>query len=89
MMVSNDMPGSEKSTERLKEEALLFFVAGSFNVWSTMSTITFHLLSNPAMKSRLQEELKKCMANYPHRIPHRTELEKLPYMTAVVKEGLQ
>jgi len=89
IMVSSDMPPAEKSMDRLTQEAMLLFGAGSFTVASTMGTISYHLLDNHSARIKLQEEIGNTMSAYPHRIPHRVELEKLPYLTAVVKEGLR
>jgi cytochrome P450 len=88
-MVTSDMPPAEKSTERLTQEAMVFFAAGSFTVWNNMVAISYYLLESPALKFRLQDELKDVMSEYPERIPHRSELEKIPYLAAVVKEGLR
>ncbi|TVY42774.1 Cytochrome P450 monooxygenase [Lachnellula subtilissima] len=88
-MVSSDMPPAEKTMDRLTQEAMLLFGAGSFTVASTMVTISYHLLANHSARTKLQEEIGNTMSEYPHRIPHRVELEKIPYLTAVVKEGLR
>lgn len=88
-MVSSDMPPAEKSMKRLTKEAMLLFAAGSFTVASTMVSISYHLLDNVSARTKLQEEIGNTMSEYPHRIPHRVELEKIPYLTAVVREGLR
>ena len=47
------------------------------------------MLQHPEMEKRLREELEPLYANDPDRIPTNRELEKLPYLTGCVKEGLR
>jgi cytochrome P450 len=47
------------------------------------------MLSMPEKGQRLRDELKDIMAEYPKKKPSLTELEKLPYLGAVIQESLR
>lgn len=51
-----------------------------------MSLITYHVLSNPEIKAKLQNELREARKNGR---PTLSQLEQLPYLSAVVSEGLR
>jgi len=88
-IVSSDMPDSERSIERLSREAMVLFGAGTATTARTMGFMCFYLLSNPHMNERLENELKDIMADFPENLPSWSDLEKLPYLQAVIKEGLR
>jgi len=48
----------------------------------------YYLLRNPATKQRLEDEMRSVWPDLDH-APDYKELEKLPYLTAVVKETLR
>lgn len=54
----------------------------------TMLTTTFHLLANPHIRAKLQTELREHFPDCENVISYR-DLEKLPYLTACLKEGLR
>lgn len=83
------MPESELSVERLSKEAQVLLGAGTVSSARTLDFICFYVLANDQMKSKLQVELRAVMANYPTSFPTFNELEKLPYLTALIKEGLR
>lgn len=72
----------------LKDEAYSVLVAASDTTGNAMTVAAFNVLHN-------QEIYKKLVAELEDRFPHQTtdlpfvELEKLPYLTAVIKEGLR
>ncbi|PYH76834.1 putative cytochrome P450 [Aspergillus uvarum CBS 121591] len=88
-VLSSDMPETERETERLAREALQLFGAGTATLVRAFSMIFYHILSNPQMRGRLREELKDIMAGYPAKRPTWQELERLPYLHGIVKEGLR
>jgi Cytochrome P450 len=47
------------------------------------------MLQNPDMEKELRRELQPLYAQNPTRIPSVRELEKLPYLTGCIKEGLR
>ena len=83
------MPESERSIERLSREAMVLFGAGTATTARTMGFISYYILRHPHMKQRLGNELKDIMAEYPKTLPTWSDLEKLPYLQALIKEGLR
>jgi cytochrome P450 len=59
--------------------------ADSINLQWTLSVITFYVLSQPSIQAKLAEELKD---SDPEKLSW-AALEKLPYLSAVVAEGLR
>ncbi|KAF2261425.1 cytochrome P450 [Lojkania enalia] len=87
-LLQSDLPESEKETGRLAEEAVLLVGAGTHTTSWVITVITFHLLSNPTLLRRLKDELKSVIPA-PSSKPLLHDLEKLPFLTAVLKEGLR
>ncbi|KAL2041006.1 hypothetical protein N7G274_006464 [Stereocaulon virgatum] len=88
-IVNSDMPESELSTERLSKEAQVLLGAGTASTARTLDFLSYHILSKIHIRQRLMEELTGIMAEYPQSVPSLTQLEKLPYLQAVIKEGLR
>ncbi|GAD93895.1 benzoate 4-monooxygenase cytochrome P450, putative [Paecilomyces variotii No. 5] len=82
------LPPEERSIDRLQDEGQILLAAGSETTAKTLTTIAFYLLSNKALLSKLREELKKVMPT-PLSTASWTELEHLPYLGAVINEGLR
>lgn len=53
-----------------------------------MSVITFQLLANPKKLRKLKDELAAAIPD-PNAVPTSAELERLPYLSAVIQEGLR
>lgn len=85
----SDMPESELSVSRLINEAHVLLGAGTTTVSRTLDVISFYILANKNVRSSLQIELEDVMKTYPENIPSWAELEKLPYLQALIKEGLR
>lgn len=88
-IVNSDMPESELSVDRLSKEAQVLLGAGTVSTARTLDFITYYILANQNVRATLQAELKDVMATYPEKIPSWAELEKLPYLQALIKEGLR
>ncbi|KAG0645946.1 Cytochrome P450 monooxygenase sdnE [Hyphodiscus hymeniophilus] len=86
-LLESDLPESEKSDARLIDEGIVLIGAGSHTVAWTLTVSTFHILSNPAILRSLKKEFRA--AKKPGQALTLQQLEKLPYMTAVIKEGLR
>lgn len=88
--VFNDskMPESELSVDRLASEAQLLLAAGTITTTRTLDVCLYYILSNDRIRSRLKEELRSIMAGYPE-IPRLQELEKLPYLQAIINKTLR
>jgi cytochrome P450 len=83
-LLEADLPESEKETGRLAEEAVLLVGAGTHTSSWCLTVIAFHLLSKPTLLRRLKDELKSVGSK-----PALHDLEKLPFLTGVLKEGLR
>ena len=88
-MAHNDkVPPEEKSLNRLTDEAVLFIVAGNETTGNGLSVITFHVLNTPSILKNLKDELSIAIPNV-NTVPSWRDLENLPYISAVIKEGLR
>lgn len=87
-LLDSDMPEHEKSLVRLTDEASAVLGAGTETTSWTVSVITYHLLTKPEILVKLSKELNTVVKD-PKNLPTWTDLEKLPYLGAVVQEGLR
>ena len=72
--------------QRLQHEGQVIVGAGLETVKWTMCVALFHVLHEPEIKQRLDAELLKAwpVIDTP---PKLSELESLPYLTALIQEG--
>lgn len=82
------VPAEEKSINRLTDEGVLFIVAGNETTGNALSIITFHVLNDSKIKANLKTELLKAIPNE-QTMPQWQALEPLPYLSAIIKEGLR
>lgn len=82
------LPDSEKSFARLAVEANGLLAAGFETTGAVLTHTTYHILANPDVHHRLSAELAEAIPSADH-IPGFQQLEQLPYLRAVVKEGLR
>jgi cytochrome P450 len=87
-ILSSDLPASEKTSERLVGEAESVVGAGALTVAHYLTTTVYHILANPAILQKLQEEMKTVMPD-PNTLPPIHELNQLTYFSAVVLEGFR
>ncbi|KAF2707312.1 cytochrome P450 [Pleomassaria siparia CBS 279.74] len=87
-LLQSDLPAREKETDRLAEEAVLIVGAGTHTTSWILTVITFNLLSNPALLRRLKDELKSVQSGSENK-PSLIDLERLPFLTGVLKEGIR
>lgn len=83
-----NLPTSEKSMSRLLAEARAIVAAGTLTTAHTLSITTYHILSNPTILTRLLAELEAAIPDSTASVPWQT-LESLPYLTAVISEGIR
>ncbi|KAG6872652.1 hypothetical protein C0995_007982 [Termitomyces sp. Mi166 len=76
------------SRESLIDEAKTMIAAGSDTVGNTCTLGTFHVLSNPEIHAKLTNELRDAWTDRDAKVGFE-RLEKLPYLTAVIKESLR
>lgn len=82
------LPDEDLTVDRLTKEAQILLGAGSVSTGRTLHFIIFYLLSNQHMRERLEEELSQELKD-PRDQPTWSQLEKLPYLQALIKEGLR
>lgn len=80
-ILDSNMPDNEKSTKRLKEEAFVLVGAGTDTTASTLGALTYELLTNPRILSKLKAELKEAIPD-PSELASIARLEGLPYLVS-------
>ena len=85
-LIGSDLPPEELSVTRLQHEAAGIVGAGIETTKSTLALASFHILDNSNILRRLQDELTLAIPD-PKGPPALPELERLPYLTAVIQEG--
>jgi cytochrome P450 len=85
---SNSLPPSEKRLKRLAAEGTIILGAGFETTGNALSHLVYGILSDPSIHSKLKRELDAAIPD-PDNIPNYQILEKLPYLNAVIKEGIR
>lgn len=85
-----DLPPSEKRTQRVLDEAQLLIAAGLLTTAWALSVGSYHIVSNPEIFKTLRAELETAVPDpsAPDAFVW-MELEKLPYLTACIKESIR
>ncbi|TAQ84226.1 hypothetical protein B7494_g7460 [Chlorociboria aeruginascens] len=76
------------SRQNLRDEILITISAGNDTTGIANMVTLFNIIDNPQIHARLLAELKTVMPTPQSHAPY-LELEKLPYLTACIKEGLR
>ncbi|KAL6714571.1 hypothetical protein ACLMJK_007996 [Lecanora helva] len=87
-ILSSDLPPETKTNYRLREEAFNLLSAGSSTVAHTLKILTYHISANPHIQKTLFEELQTVEQDLRGHFSL-PDLEKLPYLTAVIYESLR
>lgn len=87
-LLESDMDERDKQPWRLADEAVAVVCAGTETTAWTLAVITYHLLNKPQLLTKLKSELSTEIVD-PKCLPPWTTLEKLPYLSAVIQEGLR
>ncbi|KAL2207483.1 cytochrome P450 [Sarocladium strictum] len=87
-LLTSDLEAHEKQPQRLADEATAVVGAGTETTSWALAVITYHLLTKPELLAKLRKELNEAIDD-PLRLPSWTSLEKLPYLGAVLQEGLR
>ena len=88
-MIANDqVRPQEKDSVHLRTEAQAIMGAGTVTTAHLLAIVSFHLLNNPDVLAKMQEELKTVMPEKDSK-PQWPQLEQLPYLAAIVNEGLR
>ena len=83
------LPPNELTETRLTDEAITLVGAGLVTTAHTLTFISFYLLNQPETLAKLQKALQPLMQRYPAETPTWTQLESVPYLHAVIMEGLR
>ncbi|KAF9880458.1 trichodiene oxygenase [Colletotrichum karsti] len=87
-LLESDLTLLEKQPQRLADEAAAVVGAGTETTSWALSVITYHLLTKPELLTKLRNELNEVVDD-PQHLPSWTSLENLPYLGAVLQEGLR
>jgi cytochrome P450 len=86
LMSAMDDDGTQMTPKQLRDETMTLFLAGHETTALTLSWTWYLLSENPAAEARLHEELSGVLGG---RAPEPADLERLPYLQAVVNEVLR
>ena len=85
-LLTGSLPLEEKALKRLVDEGQTMIAAGQQTTAHHLKTATYHIVANPEIHRRLRAELESAIPNSSS-IPPLAQLEKLPYLRAVILEG--
>ncbi|PVH78516.1 cytochrome protein [Cadophora sp. DSE1049] len=88
LLDSPTLPEQDKSENRLWQEAQLFLAAGTVTTATSIASALVYLLLDKARLQVLLEELENAVPNLATP-PKQAQLERLPYLHAVVQETLR
>lgn len=87
-LMDENIPAPERRFDRLSDEAVNTVGAGAITTAHTLGVITYFLLDSPSILRTLTAELKHAMPDKTA-MPPLQQLEQLPYLSAVISEGLR
>lgn len=88
-ILSSDLPEHELSDQRLIDEGVLIATAGSETTAWAITITTYWLMKSPDVLAKLRQELSTVEIPAGDPVAPWTSLEQLPYLTAVIKEGVR
>ncbi|KAF2635071.1 cytochrome P450 [Massarina eburnea CBS 473.64] len=83
ILSSPNLPTPELTTPRLEDEAFTLLGAGTITTAHTLTSILYYILASPVIRFQLEAELS-AQQSLGLKV-----LEHLPYLTAVISEGLR
>jgi hypothetical protein len=87
-LFQSDLALLDKEPQRLADEAAAVVSAGTETTSWALSVMTYHLLTKPELLAKLTAELKTVVKDSQN-LPAWHVLDTLPYLGAVVQEGLR
>lgn len=87
-IVDSNLPPAEKAFDRVFDEVATVTGAGFETIANALRLIFYHVFSNTDILQRLRVELASARAQSSGEVGLR-KLEQLPYLTAVITEGLR
>ena len=85
-LMDSTLPPEELSISRLQDEAVSLIGAGIESTRWTRTLACYHILDNPSILERLQQELHGIIPDLAKPVPL-SQLENSPYLSACVEEG--
>jgi cytochrome P450 len=86
LMAAMHEDGSQMSERQVRDESMTLFAAGHETTALSLAWTWYLLGENSAAEARLHEELRSTLAGRPAEV---SDLEKLPYLNAVIHESLR
>jgi cytochrome P450 len=86
-LLNSDLSPRDKSLKRLADEASMVTGAGGETTAQALQRTLYHLLQHPDVVTKLRHELDAALK--PGAMPSLAELQNLPYLNAVVEEGVR
>lgn len=86
LMSAMDDDGTQMTAKQLRDETMTLFLAGHETTALTLSWTWYLLSENPLAEARLHEELQSVLGG---KAPQVSDLERLPYLKAVISEVLR
>ncbi|KAE9364717.1 cytochrome P450 [Stipitochalara longipes BDJ] len=87
-LLETDLPPPEKSINRLADEAQLMIGARLETTSWALAVTSFHLINTTTISKKLRAELQAAILNPNVKLDSLT-LEKLPYLSACIREGVR
>lgn len=87
-ILSSELLPQEKTLDRLMQEGQVMIAAGTETTAWTLSVTTYYMLANPEIYAKTKEELNIAVGNTGANLTL-NQLEQLPYLNAVISEGLR
>jgi cytochrome P450 len=84
----SDLPAGDRTAHALEQEAQTFVAAGTASTARVLESTIFYILDNPSITQKLVAEVRQIGSDSSALIPSR-QLEQLPYLSAIVLEGLR
>ena len=88
-ILQSNLPESDKSVNRLKEESFIVVGAGTLTTSWALSVATYHLLTSPLTLRKLKTELMSAIRVSDDPNVPLSVLDGLPYLAAVIQEALR
>ena len=91
IMESDALPQKEKTLPRISDDVDTITGAGLETTAQTLRLLTYYLFTNKTILRRLRDELRSLNTKLPSSAssPSLSQLEQLPYLTAVIMEALR
>lgn len=88
-ILSSNLPETDKSVSRLRDEAAIVVGAGTLTTSWALSVATYHLLANPNILARLKTELNAAVPDRDIQPIPLSALENCLYLFAVIQEAIR